>query len=88
MRVFLRTAESKRERAHRLLILLPSCILFSSFSAFIVSKILNRHGDGICIGREQLKAFFKEIRRMRKLHPKLHIVDIESSQGDRVKIRL
>ncbi len=88
MRIFLRTAKSKQARAHRLLVLLPSCIVFSGFSASIVSKILDKHRNGICIGQEQLKAFFKEIRRMRKMHPRLYITDIESSQGDKVRIRL
>ena len=65
---------------------LPSCLLLNRFVAGFAPKYLKP--QGIDITKEQAVAFVKELNRYRRKHPEWVLVEVKSSDGDYVKIKL
>lgn len=67
----------------------PTCWLANKTVAKIVIKALEgRTGPQPVVTKEQMERLTAEIRRMKRKHPRLILVDVRSSNGDIVKIKL
>lgn len=73
-------------------LLLPTGIVFHTLTAKIVYIVLRRtlketQAD-FPVSRQQLECVFQCLKQCKKDFPGLVLVDVESSNGDRVKIKL
>lgn len=71
---------------HRILLLLPSRLIFSRLTVRIAEKYLQK--KDIVFPPGAAKEFVLTVRKCRKYHKKLVLVDVESADGEKVKITL
>ena len=71
---------------HRISLLLPSRLIFSSLTIRIAEKYLQKKAFAFPPGAA--KEFVLTVRKCRKYHKKLVLVDMESADGEKVKITL
>lgn len=86
MRIFIRSADNKIIN-----IVLPSSLIFNNITAAIGAKIINKHvsaDENYSIRTKDMRIIIRELNRFKKKYPTLNIVDIESSDGNIVKIML
>ncbi len=77
-----------RADGYRLSIRLPSCLIFSRLSAAIIVQCVNRSQKERRLSFSDTYALCKQIKRLRRERRDWYLVDIESSGGEVVKIRL
>ena len=65
---------------------IPSGLVLNRFTAGLAPKFLKKHG--IDITKEQATRIIDELKRFRRSHPDWVLVEVESSDGDYVKIKL
>ena len=65
---------------------IPSGLVFNPLTACFAPKFLKE--QGVEITRAQAIAFVKELNRYRRKHPKWVLMEVESADGDYVKIKL
>ena len=65
---------------------IPSGLVLNRFVAGIAPRYLKDHG--INITKEQAVAFIVALNRYRRKHPDWVLVEVQSSDGDYVKIKL
>lgn len=65
---------------------IPSCLVFNRFVAGIAPKYLKE--DGIEITKEQAVAFIRALNQYRHKHPDWVLVEVQSAEGEYVKIKL
>ena len=65
---------------------IPNCLLLNRLSVLIAHKQLKKHG--IDIPQKKLYALVKVIRRYKWRHPKWTLVEVHSSDGDDVEIKM
>jgi hypothetical protein len=76
-------------RGKTIKLLLPTRLIFNSITATIGARMIRKHARmDSSINAHDLRRFVKEVNRMKKIHPRMNIVDIESADGDIVQIRL
>ena len=82
------TIKSPEEKTIRLVF--PTRMLFNRFSAKIGIKTINKYisCDNIKVSSHDLRRLAKEINRIKHKYPNLVIVDVESSDGHMVQIKL
>lgn len=68
-------------------LMFPTRFLFNSITATIGTKIICKYVQKD-VSSHDLRRFAREVNRMKKKHPRMNIVDIESVDGDIVQIRL
>jgi len=69
----------------------PTRLVFNKLTAIIGAKAMNKHiqtDEKLNISSHDMKRFFKELIRMKKKYPDLYLVDVESADGDVIKIIL
>ena len=71
-------------------ILLPTSLVFSNLSAIIAHKAITNkvEKEQFSISRKDLARLMWMLRSFKKKYGKLELVDIESSDGDIIKISL
>jgi hypothetical protein len=74
-------------------IALPSWMVFSDLTAAIAARIIRKHQkaegeDGWFPSRKDLCRIMKELRKLKKKYKHLDLVDVQSADGDMVKIVL
>lgn len=71
-------------------LLLPTGIIFSRGTAWLADTVGRKYaGDAMKdIPPEALKNLFAEIRRIKRRYGKWELVDVESADGEKVKITL
>ena len=65
---------------------IPNCLLLNRLSVIIAHNELKKHG--IDIPQKKLYALVKAIRRYKRRHPKWTLVEVQSSDGDDVEIKM
>ena len=65
---------------------IPSGLVLTRFVAGFAPKYLKEYG--LNITKEQAIAFIKELNRYRRKHPEWVLVEVESSDGEYVKVKL
>lgn len=65
---------------------IPSGLVLNRFAAGFAPKYLKEYG--IDITKEQAINFVKELNRYRRRHPEWVLVEVQSSDGEYVKIKL
>ena len=65
---------------------IPSGLVLNRFVAGFAPKYLREYG--LNITKEQAIAFIKELNRYRHKHPEWVLVEVESSDGEYVKVEL
>jgi hypothetical protein len=80
----------KEKRGRRLYFLLPTRFVANRLSAHIISFALKKSLklQENCLSSKDINRFFIELMRMKKKYPALELVDIESCEGEIVKVRL
>ncbi len=67
---------------------LPNRLFLNNFVARIVAKFINKSNLQFQLSESQLSLFCSELRRSKKALKNLPLVDVSSSTGERVIIRL
>jgi len=68
---------------------IPTRLIFNSLTAAISAGLLRKKVNAdLPISGTYIRRFVKELHRIKKIHPDLIIVDIESANGEIVKIGL
>ena len=65
---------------------IPNCLFLNRLFVLIAHKELKKHG--IDIPQKKLYALVKVIRRYKWRHPKWTLVEVHSSDGDDVEIKM
>ena len=76
----------KSENDSKYKFLLPSCLVLNPFTAIISPQILRKYG--VKITKKQAYAFIRALNKYRHRHPNWVLVEVRSSDGDHVKIKL
>lgn len=66
---------------------LPTGLIFNRFTAGIAAKAASEHG-GVAISPKQLRALFRAVKAYKKAHPDWVLVEVESSDGQYVRVKL
>lgn len=69
-------------------ILLPTCLIFSRLTAWIGSAAINKYVPQRSLSGEQIDKIFAEFRRIKTKHGRWDLVDVESADGEKVKVIL
>lgn len=82
------TIKSPNEKTIR--IILPTRLLFNSLTARIGAGVVNKYvpSDKLKLKSRDLQKFMKEVNRIKRKYPGLLLVDLESSKGETVQIKL
>ena len=82
------TIQSPGERTIKLSI--PTRLIFNGFTAKIGAASIRKYvsSDVVKISSADLKRLLKEFNRIKHKYPDLELVNVESSDGERVTIRL
>jgi dipeptidase len=78
--------EPEEEKDIRLTI--PNGVIFNKLGAMIAGKVIEENTQENTITKEQLKRLMKEIKRYVKQFGHFDLVDIETSDGEIIKITL
>ena len=65
---------------------IPSGLVLNRFVAGVAPKYLKEHG--IHITKEQAVAFIKALNQYRRKHPEWVLVEVQSSDGEYVEVKL
>lgn len=76
----------KSKDGPKLRIPIPTGIVFNRFTAAFVPKYLKK--QGLNVTKEQAVAFVKALNQYRRKHPEWVLVEAQSSDGERVEIKL
>ncbi len=76
----------KEEEGRAIRVLLPTGLFLNSFTAAIAAKQMERYG--VSLTRKQAVTFVKTLNRYRKSHREWVLVEVQSADGDYVKIKL
>ena len=71
-------------------VILPTALVFSRGSAWLANHVGRKYSGNAMdqIPPEALKLIFAEFRRIKRKHGKWKLVEIDSSEGDRIRIEL
>lgn len=85
MRIFVQEHGEKPIR-----LIFPTGMLLNKLTAFIGSRVIKEHaGEELsALTSAQLNRLFRVIRKYKRKHPKFELVNVESSDGDKVRIVL
>ena len=78
--------EPEKEKDIRLTI--PNGVIFNKLGAMIAGRVIEENTQENTITKEQLKRLMKEIKRYVKQFGHFDLVDIETSDGEIIKITL
>lgn len=78
--------EPEEEKNIRLTI--PNGVIFNKLGAMIAGRVIEENTQENTITKEQLKRLMKEIKRYVKQFGHFDLVDIETSDGEIIKITL
>lgn len=76
----------KSSDGHNIRLPIPSGLVLNRFSAGFASKHLKKYG--LDATKEQAVAFIKALNHYRRKHPEWVLVEIQSSDGEYVKVKL
>ena len=79
-----------KEEGRNINITIPTCLIFNKGTAWIARHFgMHYAGDAMKdIPPEAIDALFAEIRRIKRKHGSWELVNVESSDGERVKVTL
>lgn len=85
MRIYVREQEGKKIN-----IAIPTGMVLNRLTAGVVKKCIARYdkSDNVNINSSDINILFKEIKKFKRKHPKMPLVEVESKNGDRVHIKL
>ncbi len=69
-------------------LILPTSLFLNRFAAAIVVKMMKSKYPSLKINTKDLNKLVTAIKRYKRKHKRLEIVDIRSNNGDKVLIRL
>ncbi len=70
----------------RFSLILPTGLALNRFTAGMVAKSLAE--QGVQMNKKQARTFVKHLNRYRRSHKEWVLVEVESADGDKVKIKL
>ena len=73
---------------HRLTLAFPNGLLCNRVMASVASGALKKNSGGFYLTTEQICLIFQALRRCKKQYPGLVLVDVRSSNGELVEIKL
>jgi hypothetical protein len=85
MRIFVQEHGEKPIR-----LIFPTGMIFNRLTALIGSHAIKEHAgeEFSALNSRQLNRLFRVIRKFKRKHPKFELVNVESSDGDKVRIIL
>ncbi|WMJ22816.1 hypothetical protein RBG61_12575 [Paludicola sp. MB14-C6] len=69
-------------------LLLPNALLLNRLTARIVAHYINKANKNFQMTEAQIRKIFATIKQCKKDFPKMYLVEVDSEDGDIVKIRL
>jgi len=85
MKIIIKSSDYKSIR-----LVFPTRLLLNGLTARIGAGAINKHlhPDNFKIKSGDLRRIIKEIHRIKRKYPDLVLIDLESSDGDKVQIKL
>lgn len=83
MRVYVRSKETKIP----IWFAFPTGWLLNRVGAAIVAHGL-KESNQVTLEKDKILRLFKEIKRLKKKYPRMELVDVKTTEGERVKVRL
>jgi hypothetical protein len=85
MRIYVREQEGKKIN-----IAIPTGMVLNRLTAFAAKKCIAKYdkSDNVNISAADINRLFYEIKKFKRKHPGLPLVEVESKNGDRVYIKL
>ena len=83
MRIFIKTDDLKKG----INLIIPNSLMFNLVSALFVKKIINKHIPQGKLKYSDIRKISSILRRMKKNHPGMALVDINTSDGTVIKIK-
>lgn len=79
-----------KDDEHTIRLWLPTALIFSSLTAEIAAHCMRKYvkDPRVNLTSRQLRALFAEMRRIRHRHGSWELVDVQSADGEKVKIIL
>ncbi len=83
MRIYINSKEAK------MFVPIPNCVLYSKLGAYVAANVMQQNTDEkIPIDYKTLRAMQKALKQCIRTHGHFTLVDVESADGDKVKIVL
>lgn len=67
---------------------IPTRLLFNVLTATIGARMMRNQNLDLPVGGKDLRRLVRELHRMKRKHPNLLLVDVETADGTIVRIRL
>lgn len=67
---------------------IPTRLLFNVLAATIGARMMRNQNLDLPVGGKDLRRLVRELHRMKRKHPNLLLVDVETADGTIVRIRL
>ena len=79
-----------KDDEHTIQLWLPTALIFSSLTAEIAAHSMRKYvkDPRVSLTSWQLRAIFAEMRRIKHSHGRWELVDVQSADGEKVKIIL
>ena len=84
MKIYIHEPEEEKD----IRITIPNGVIFNKLGAMIAGRVIEENTQENTITKEQLKRLMKEIKRYVKQFGHFDLVDIETSDGEIIKITL
>ena len=74
-------------------LLLPTWLIFNDLTAIIGAKQINKHitvknKEQAALTPADIRKLVKEVRRLKRKYPGWTLIDVESADGSKVKVKL
>lgn len=79
-----------KDDEHTIRLWLPTALIFSSLTAEIATRCMSKYvkDPRVSLTSGQLRAIFAEMRRIKHRHGRWELVDVQSTDGEKVKVIL
>lgn len=70
---------------------LPTRLLFNSLTAALAKTALQKYvpsENGVRLRAQDIRRLMRELGRMKRIHPHLELVSVDSADGDHIRITL
>ena len=86
MRIYIREKSGQKIKLR-----IPTALIFNNLTATIATGAIRKHvdfPDGVNLTPAQGRALVRAIRECKRRYPRLNLVEVDSADGDSVRIRL
>lgn len=69
-------------------VVFPTRLLFNGLTALLAKTAVQKYAPGEHLRASDLHRLMRELNRMKRIHPNLELVSVDSADGDHIRITL